>query len=76
MPSLYNLIQDESHDNTGVNKVEIFSNDPQVSCNGSGFCYYNNISLCVQWCKYAKECIGKEVYQKRIGKKDGEEQST
>lgn len=51
--------------------VEIFSNDLKVECGNCGFTIYNDILSCVQWCKYAKECVGEEIYRKLIEKKEG-----
>ena len=52
-------------------KVEVFSNDLKVTCDNCGFVIYNDIISCVQWCKYAKECVGEEMYRKLVGKKEG-----
>jgi ribosomal protein S27AE len=57
-------------------EVEIFSNDLRVSCDRCGFAIYNDITSCVQWCKFAKECVGEEMYRKLVGKKRAEEKST
>jgi len=43
-------------------EVEIFSSDTQVSCGNCGFVIYNDTLSCIQWCKYAKECVGEEMY--------------
>lgn len=53
------------------NEVEIFSNDVKVACDNCGFIMYNDILSCVQWCKYAKECVGEETYLKLVGEKEG-----
>lgn len=45
-------------------EVEVFSNDTKVACTGCGFIVYNDTLSCVQWCKYAKECVGEEMYRK------------
>jgi hypothetical protein len=45
-------------------EVEVFSNDVSVACSNCGFVVYNDIMTCVQWCKYAKECVGEETYDK------------
>lgn len=45
-------------------EIEIFSNDVKVTCGGCGLVIYNGILSCVQWCKYAKECVGEETYRK------------
>ena len=44
--------------------VEVFSSDVQVRCDRCGFTIYNELESCVQWCKYAKECVGEELYKK------------
>lgn len=43
-------------------EVEIFSTDVKVKCRNCGFNIYNNIESCIQWCLYAKECVGEELY--------------
>ena len=45
-------------------EVEIFSTDVKVKCSNCGFTIYNNIESCIQWCKYAKDCVGEELYNK------------
>ncbi len=45
-------------------EVEVFSNDISVKCNRCGFLVFNDIESCIQWCKYAKECVGEETYNK------------
>jgi ribosomal protein S27AE len=50
-------------------EVEVFSSDSKVECGRCGFVIYNDITACVQWCKYAKECVGEETYNKLVGKK-------
>jgi len=42
--------------------VEIFSTELKVNCDNCGFTIYNDLESCIQWCKYAKECVGDEVY--------------
>lgn len=49
-------------------EVELFSSDLKVSCGRCGFVIYNDIQSCVQWCKYARECVGEETYRKLTGK--------
>jgi NADH pyrophosphatase NudC (nudix superfamily) len=51
-------------------EVELFSNDISVKCSGCGFVVYNDIASCVQWCKYAKECVGEEMYNKLVVQKN------
>lgn len=42
--------------------AEIFSTELKVNCGKCGFTIYNDLGSCIQWCKYAKECVGEEVY--------------
>ena len=43
--------------------IEIFSIDTEVACENCGFIAYNDELSCVQWCKYAKQCVGEEMYE-------------
>ena len=45
------------------NVIEIFSIDTEVPCDNCGFVAYNDALSCVQWCKYAKQCVGEEMYE-------------
>ena len=45
-------------------EVELFSSDIKVKCSDCGFIVFNNIESCIQWCLYAKECVGEELYNK------------
>lgn len=45
-------------------EVEIFSNEMQVRCSSCGFTIYNDLQSCIQWCNYAKECVGEELYER------------
>src|SRR5208337_4218293 len=51
-------------------EVELFSNDISVKCSKCGFVVYNDIESCVQWCKHAKECVGEEMYNKIMARKN------
>lgn len=42
--------------------IELFSIDTEVACDNCGFIAYNDTLSCVQWCKYAKQCVGEEMY--------------
>ena len=42
--------------------IELFSIDTEVACDNCGFVAYNDTLSCVQWCKYAKQCVGEEMY--------------
>ena len=43
-------------------EIEIFSTDVQAVCENCGYVIYNDTLSCVQWCKYAKQCVGEKVY--------------
>lgn len=44
------------------NIIELFSVDTEVACDRCGFVAYNDSLSCVQWCQYAKQCVGEEMY--------------
>jgi len=44
--------------------VEIFSTELRVKCDNCGFTIYNDMESCIQWCKYAKDCVGEEIYNR------------
>ena len=46
------------------NEIEIFSVDTEATCDKCGYTIYNDTLSCVQWCKYAKQCVGEETYQR------------
>ncbi len=52
-------------------EVEVFSNDVSVACSTCGFTVYNDLLSCVQWCAYAKECVGEEMYRRLVERKEG-----
>ena len=43
-------------------EIELFSIDTQMACENCGFVAYNDTLSCVQWCRYAKACVGEEMY--------------
>ena len=45
------------------NEIEIFSIDVEATCDNCGFVIYNDSLNCVQWCKYARQCVGDERYE-------------
>jgi hypothetical protein len=47
-------------------EIEIFSIDTHVVCD-CGFIAYNDAQNCVQWCRYARDCVGEEVYERFRG---------
>ena len=48
------------------NIIEIFSVDTEVACDKCGFVAYNDTLSCVQWCAYAKSCVGEEMYEQMM----------
>ena len=48
------------------NTVELFSTDTEVTCDKCGFVIYNDMLSCVQWCKYARKCVGDEMYERMM----------
>ena len=42
--------------------IEMFSIDTEMACEKCGFVAYNDSLSCVQWCKYARQCVGEEMY--------------
>ena len=53
-------------------EIEIFSSDKSVKCEGCGFTAYNDQQSCMDWCQYARDCFGEEVYDRLKGG-EGEE---
>ncbi len=47
-------------------EIEMFSIDTQAECENCGFTVYNDSLSCVQWCKYAKQCVGEKVYEQMM----------
>ena len=43
--------------------IEIFSIDTEAVCENCGQVIYNDMLSCVQWCKYARQCVGDEMYE-------------
>ena len=44
-------------------EIEIMSVDTQACCENCGFVVFNDALSCVQWCKYARRCVGDEMYE-------------
>ena len=47
-------------------EIELFSIDTQMKCEHCGFVAYNDTLSCVQWCKYARKCVGDEMYEQMM----------
>ena len=44
-------------------EIEIFSDEIKVKCPKCQHIYYREVlPTCIDWCKYAKDCVGREVY--------------
>jgi len=46
--------------------IEMFSIDTQMPCEHCGFVAYNDTLSCVQWCQYARQCVGDEMYEQMM----------
>lgn len=55
------------------NVIELFSIDTEVACDKCGFVAYNDDLSCVQWCQYARKCVGDEMYEKLMAIKASQE---
>ena len=47
-------------------EIELFSIDTQMPCEHCGFVAYNDTLSCVQWCQYARKCVGDATYEKMM----------
>jgi len=54
-------------------EVEMFSTDLQMDCPSCGRTVYRELESCIQWCEYARDCVGEETYEKLMNKVSGEE---
>ncbi len=53
--------------------IEMFSSDVTTPCT-CGFTAYNDTQTCIQWCQYARECVGDDIYnQFHAARKQAEE---
>ncbi|MCS7280781.1 MAG: hypothetical protein NZ583_04035 [Desulfobacterota bacterium] len=43
-------------------EIEIASIDFKATCRKCGFTIYNDLNSCVEYCQYAKECLGEDLY--------------
>ena len=46
--------------------IEMFSTDTEARCENCGFVAYNDTLSCVQWCKYARQCVGDEMSEQMM----------
>ena len=49
-------------------EIELFSVDTEMACENCGFVVYNDTLSCVQWCEYARQCVGDEMYEYMMAK--------
>ena len=47
-------------------EIEMFSSDTEVRCEKCGFVAYNDTLSSVQWCKYARQCVGDAMYEQMM----------
>ena len=45
-------------------EIEMFSVDTEMKCEKCGYTVYNDTLSCVQWCKYARQCMGDEMVER------------
>ncbi|MCM8771593.1 MAG: phosphohydrolase [Candidatus Omnitrophica bacterium] len=50
-------------------EVEIFSDEVRTRCPKCKSYVYREMPSCIDWCKYAKECIGEKKWKELIGRK-------
>ena len=46
--------------------IETFSTDVTTRCENCGFGAYNDMQNCIQWCEYARQCVGDALYEKLV----------
>jgi ribosomal protein S27AE len=56
-------------------EIEIVSNESSAKCSKCGFVIYNDLLSCVEWCEYARECVGDKAYE-RVMKELSERQNS
>ncbi|MFC1905498.1 hypothetical protein ACFLXL_01675 [Chloroflexota bacterium] len=51
-------------------EVEVVSTDMKTDCPSCGFTIYNDMASCIEYCEYAKECVGEELYDRLMKEKE------
>jgi transposase len=51
-------------------EIDLFSIDIKVVCDHCGFVAFNDTKSCVTWCKYARDCVGVELLDHFMAKKE------
>jgi len=55
-------------------EVEIWTDEAKAVCPGCGNCITRRqAQSCLEWCKFARECVGEEFYNKYLSNKSIEE---
>jgi len=47
-------------------EIEIWTIDTEAECPNCGFKIFNDTLNCVQWCQYAKQCVGEAMYEQMM----------
>jgi ribosomal protein S27AE len=45
-------------------EIDLFSSEMQAVCDRCGFVAYNDTKSCLKWCRYARQCVGDELYER------------
>jgi len=45
-------------------EIEVISNEASARCPKCGFVVYNDLLSCVEWCEYARQCVGDKAYER------------
>jgi ribosomal protein S27AE len=45
-------------------EIDLFSSEMQAVCDKCGFVAYNDAKSCLKWCRYARQCVGDELYER------------
>lgn len=52
----------------GNREVEIWTDELKASCDRCGATVFREVEVsCIDWCQYARECIGEEKYNRLRG---------
>ncbi len=51
-------------------EIELFSTDVKAVCERCGHEVFNDINICVLYCKHAEECVGTPLYNKLVRYRD------
>lgn len=56
--------------NACTGEVEIWTDEVKAICPDCGYCLIRKQSQsCLDWCKFAKDCVGREHYDKYLNNK-------